>query len=436
MSITLIGYIAIPLLILMTVRWDIKKISMITFILSTMTSTTVLTINIVDFSIPIGYFSAICMICKVIFLHIRNKFRTGFILNKSLLIFIYGIALSLFIPIFLSKGVIVLTPDNRYSPITFNFQMITQFIYILFMVLIFIFYLDIMKNKGFTEEEFYNMIKYSLVLNIFLAFLQIIIPIDIFNNIFRTGHSNDQTIGGVIRLTAATMEASILSFVVVPMIVYLFTRVLRKFNLIDLIICVVMSLIVINGKSSTFFIGISIAIILIIINILIKLVYGVKIKKNQILLLCLVSMIITILITFFHNDISTTLIDLFNSVIMKISGDGISGMQRSTAFNHQINVFKNHILIGVGFGTVRSYDLFSTWLSELGILGVLPFVVFNIGIIFKLFISKSIYKMSIANIIILNLLMMSISVPEPYFIFTWFYYAYGYYLIKIYNIRF
>ncbi|MGG7153674.1 O-antigen ligase family protein, partial [Clostridium neonatale] len=50
----------------------------------------------------------------------------------------------------------------------------------------------------------------------------------------------------------------------------------------------------------------------------------------------------------------------------KLQGQNSSGIARGTAFKTHINVFKENVMFGIGFGTTRSYDLFSSWLVQVG----------------------------------------------------------------------
>lgn len=428
MSFTLIGYIAIPILVILILKLNLKKFMILTFVLSTMTSTSVCKINSLDFALPIGYFAAMLMIIKNIYLHITKKYFYKVHINKYITIFIILVGLSLLIPIYFSKGIVVLTPDNIYEPIRFNLQIITQFMYLFFMYVIFVVLVDIMKNEKFSEDDFYFMIKSALILTIVLAILQYMIPIDTFNNLFRTGHSNNQTMNGVIRLTAATMEASILGFMALPMTLYILSRLFKKFKLSDLIIFLIMFTILLSTKSSTFIIGLITGIILLFIIGISKVLKKNKVRRSHLLTISLAFFIFSIaFIICIKYKIFIALKDLIIFSIEKIKGEGISGNERLFAFKHHINIFKNNFIFGVGFGTVRSYDLLSTWLSELGLVGCSAFFIFNLSILRKLI--KKIKNYRLIIIICLNLFMMLISVPEPYFIFTWVYYAYGVYLV-------
>lgn len=131
-------------------------------------------------------------------------------------------------------------------------------------------------------------------------------------------------------------------------------------------------------------------------------------KKILFLILTLI-LILFILITVYPQMLS-----LFEEILYKINGKGVSGGERKYNMLHHFQVSINiNPISGIGYGIARSKDLLTTWLCNIGYFGVTFFILALITSI------KKANKRYIGIILIIIFLVESISVPEPYFLYIW-----------------
>ena len=421
MQITTMGLPVIPLGIILFI-FKYEWLLYLTIFFSGFTGSSIL--NIASISVQPAYYLFILFIIRYIFVIIRR----GKIVkpNRDLFIFIIIAFLSLIMPVLLDgKNVIVLNPDDYYAPVTLTYQNITQYLYLLFGF----FSYWVTKNYliKFESKKYIKFIKiflYSgLIISILGIYQQIAYKMGLpFDEIFRQGvHGNIQPYGSFIRVYSVFIEPSMYSiFIILSIILCIYVpQDMFKYKNILLF------LLLINGimsTSSTFFIGILIiGIVLGIDSIKVKYSYQDREFNKYILLILLMVVFSILLIICINPNIISSMLQGMES---KLKGDGISANARSVAFNTNVAVAFKYPLFGVGFGSVRSYDLISTWLASVGFIGVLVFIVFLVKNIINLLKIKNnsnlfyIYKgytIGISTIFIL----MFISVPEPYGLFIW-----------------
>lgn len=409
MSINFLGIIFIPFIIILAIKSNLKQLFIVTFILSTFTATGIINLNFIDFTITIPQLCALILWIKILILVYYRKIKLNINIPYLLIFFICYCGISLIYPLIFSKGIIVLNPDNIYEPIGFKFQMITQYAYLLLGFLIFIATLIILKNIKFEIKDMVSISRYVIILFNVMMILQLVLPIELYNTIFRDiSASNNQMVGQMIRLTGPTYEASILSMTCLP---FLGVLILAGKSKIDFITIIISIALIITTKSSTFLIGI-------ISLLFLSLVYWIPILLNLIKTINKKRKIIYLLILFFSIIVMCFFIkDPFILLLDKLNGNGESGSLRLGAFYHHINIFKGNFITGVGFGTIRSYDLLSTWLASLGIIGFGSFIIYLIFLIYKLFRNRQ--NFIYIQFLIVIFISLFLSVPEPYYLFIW-----------------
>ena len=242
-----------------------------------------------------------------------------------------------------------------------------------------------------------------------------------FDDLFRQGiHGNVQPFGSLVRVYSVFIEPSMYSIFLILCIsicMYIPKNIFRH-KLLLLI------LLIINGfmsTSSTFILGI-IILMGILIGQTFKFKYNKhdrKFNKNIVILIMLIIICLIIIYKLNPNFISK----IINEVIGKLQNNNLSSIQRSGSFRHHLEVAFKYPLIGVGFGSVRSYDLFTTWLSSIGFTGVIIFVLYICSITYKsLRIESSEHRKickGFAFGVFIIFILMFISVPEPYSLFIW-----------------
>lgn len=136
--------------------------------------------------------------------------------------------------------------------------------------------------------------------------------------------------------------------------------------------------------------------------------YKISISKNKSKYIAVFGIIIVL----FGFVVGSRLVDM-------LSGDDFSAMIRFMEFFKGIEVFKTSPIIGHGFGAIRTTDLTSTTLANLGILGFI-FILFYIIFLFVNIIRQSnliVRAVYVANFSII--VSMLLGNPEIEFIYLW-----------------
>lgn len=263
-------------------------------------------------------------------------------------------------------------------------------------------------------ERFYKYYKVGLYAVILICIYQIFaFKINLpFDELFRQGVNGN--IQGT-RLYGPCVEASMLCYYLVPSLLLVW---INEKNIVDYIFLILGCMIGFMTYSSTFIIGLlSCIILLMIINMNRIINAKVTFKKCIIFVSCLTAILI-----FFVVDYE--LIDkIFTMLIDKINGNNSSGIERWSSFKI-MSLIGLENPFGVGFGSSRSKDLFSTWLCNIGVVGMLLFFYMLIVYIkYGIKNKKLIYCLPYLVVVIL----LFISVSEPYNIFIWVLMAFGFY---------
>ena len=416
MQITIMGLFTIPLgliLFIFKYEWLIYT----TLFFSGFTGSSI--INIGDISIQPSYYLFILFFIRYLF----NIVKTGKLVKPNLLLSVFIIIsfISLIMPVILDgKNIVVLNPDNKYEPVKFKFQNVTQYMYILIAFFSYCITKDYLIRKKYEEcEKFIKIFLYSSLTVSLIGLYQLVahkfnLP---FDEIFRSGvHGNIQTIKGVLRIYSVFIEPSMYSIFLIFSIIlciYIPKKIFKYKNIL-------LILLLLNGilsTSSTFFIGFILIVIFIIFEV-IKTKYSeqdIKFNKYIVIILMLVAISI-ILVLYFEKDIINNLLD---GITAKLEGEGASSTSRRFAFETNFNVALQYPILGVGFGSVRSYDLISTWLSSIGFFGTACIIFYIISKVIKSYkINSYIYRGYSIGMLIIFILMF-ISVPEPYGLFIW-----------------
>lgn len=413
MQITAMGLVLIPIGI-GVFFYKLKYLFYLLIFFSGFTGASILNFN--DFSLQPAYYFGILIIIRYLF--ILNNKKSIVKPNLMLSIFIVISFISLIMPYLLQdKGVIVLNPDNNYAEIKFRSQNITQYMYILFCFIIYWLAKDYtINNNNNNIESFTKVFLYSAVLITTLGIYQEIayifnLP---FDEIFRQGvHTMIQPNGYLVRLSSVAQEPSMHAiFLLVALVINnsIAKSIFKYKGTLNI-------LILINGilsTSSTFFIGIVIIISIYILS-LVKPTYRLNNVINSYKLILLSIVVYFILV----NINPHFFINIIESLLDKINMSSKSGIERGNALLHHLRIGFQYPILGVGFGSVRSYDLFTTWLSSIGVLGMASFVFYLLHLIdFKYLFNNNTYKGYILATLI-AFVSLFISVPEPYYIFLW-----------------
>ncbi|OUO40463.1 hypothetical protein B5F82_04665 [Megamonas hypermegale] len=208
------------------------------------------------------------------------------------------------------------------------------------------------------------------------------------------------------RFQSLTGEPSMFAFTMLP---YFIFAIHRKANNI---IIIIMGLSILLSVSSTAYLGL---VIYVVYMTLIS-----KKKKNFFYLI--IGLIVSCLILYM---IFSEYIDVIMDMVIFNKMDSVSGMTRSNDFWGDINYFMEldimHSLFGIGFGYIRSSNLFTTLLVNTGIIGVLSFSYFYL----KDFSLKAqnFIKQGNNSIILVLFVISMVAVPEFSYLSFWIFLA-------------
>jgi len=211
---------------------------------------------------------------------------------------------------------------------------------------------------------------------------------------------------GIERVQSLSGEPSMYAFTILPYIIFAIHRKANKLLIATMIVSLLLSV------STTGFLGIIIYIICIL--------FFSKINKRYIK-----NLIIFIGILIFIYFLFSSYIDeiIMNMIINKITADptNISGLERSANIMDNIIYWSNlnniNFLFGIGFGVIRSTDLLTTFLINIGLIGTLLFAYFYLK---KIKLRNLTMKKIGDNAILLVLFITSmISVPEFSYLSFW-----------------
>ena len=424
MQIEILGYFVIPLGIILAF-FNNKYLMYATLLLIGFTGSSI--VNIGDLSIQPGYYLETIFIIKQVIDIIKNKRKLE--INKLMLIFIILCVCSIIMPKIVEwMNIQVINQDGELTNATFTSHNITQLMYLIYCFIFYIAMTDYLKQN---TEEMKNAINYLIIGVVVVAVLGIYqelayifnLPFDI---IFRSNvNGNVQPYGSFVRIYSTTIEPSMLAYYLVAMLALIISipeeNIKHKYLIIALIL-----LVGFGSTSSTFLLGLVTTAIILIFNVITEKNKANKERNKNILkrslIVLLIGFICLAVIYIINSDIVT---NIFTGLIQKITRSNLSGQERSSAFINHLIIGLQFPILGIGFGTVRSKDLLSTWICNIGILGTGIFIYYLIDLIKKLRKNKSNIAYGVANFIIVVFICAFVSVPEPYNLFIWFMLAMG-----------
>ena len=215
------------------------------------------------------------------------------------------------------------------------------------------------------------------------------------------------------RVKSLTGEPSMFALTIIPFFYYAFYTKRYKLSML-------FGLAAVLTFSSTAYLGLAIFFVAKII----------KFYKNIILLYCasLLCMILGLIVGF-----EKIWKIIYDAVFKKILTDSQSTVIRSFNFGRHMDFYSNlpffNKLFGVGFGTVRSTDLFSTLLINVGIVGLIIFTFLFLYPVFKLKTLNNEIRAIKLSLIFVYIAMM-IAVPEFSYLSSWLFLGVSYYYIK------
>lgn len=358
---------------------------------------------------------------------IRFKTRQTSKTNVSPMLWVFVIYCALTIPLAgLHTDTIVLNIENEYAFVKPAFQQVTQYLYLLIGFIACIVTNGMLQRHKSSSKTILRIIDYSYLAVMLLALLQKVIPADTISILYRNSVNTSYAFDGA-RISSTFQEPSMLSLFMTPMFCVYLWRVLKEFSMKNVLYLGLGTIVISLNQSSSFFVGLFASIFAFI---LIKISTSAHISTTNLTLRQALKVLIatTLCVIFafaFWGQISAV-IQVFLS---KLQGEGVSGSVRAYAALHHFHVFLEHPLFGVGYGTVRSYDLLTTWLAQIGLLGFLLYAIPVVALCVRLLkVNTDTAKVYFIIIVAYNAILM-VSTSEIAYFLIWVVYGASYHEI-------
>lgn len=399
----------------------LKKIDYVFYALCfTAILTTVAVFNIGNDSILLFHIVFAIVVFKFLLSLIKNRYQYS--VSNLLIMFVVWCLIT--IPFsFFNTDVYAYNIDNKFAYVSFNFQQITQYAYLLIGFLTCMICNMLLINGKIDQKTVVKVLDVAYVASLCLALLQLVVPVGICTDLFRNSVHAGYKFDGA-RISGPFNEPSMLALVCTPFFCGYLYRLINKFSFKYLLYTALFFAVVLNNRSSSAVIGVFVGIILIcFVNI-----FNIKkkIRKKDLVWILIVLIGILLFAVFASNMLGDTIYKTFQ----KLNGEGKSGSERLYSFVHHMNIFFDHFLLGIGYGTVRSFDLLSTWACEVGIIGLLLYFVPIISLCIKLFKQKNVQSIQLLiNIVVYNAILFS-STCEIGFLQIWIIYGVAFYIVQ------
>lgn len=229
-------------------------------------------VNLKGNSIYVYHVAAFILLIKMI---IRYRSHLTLPLPTIILIFIIYCGISILFPIFTS-GVSIINVNNQLSTVKFSTQQISQYMYLLFAVLIMSVTFKLLKEGIISENTIFDIFNIQYWIAIILGIVQIFSPNDNYNALFRNGVNSpvfQLNSLGQVRMASTFSESSMFMLFLVPILcVYIWQWLFTK-N-ISLLIKILAGIYAgIESESSSFYLGIILFGFILILFILFSAIY-------------------------------------------------------------------------------------------------------------------------------------------------------------------
>lgn len=442
--ITPLGYILIPMGFFVFFSYPSYLLGLLVFF-SPFQAASVINFKNLNFGVQPGYFFAILWIIHEIINILRGKKFTIVKEQKMIIMLLINFfvvsASSILMPLFLSdKNITVHNPKGYDVLLSFSRTNITQLLYLLTNLTVTI--LIVLGLRNLSEvKKLIKILLYSSFFALIFGIYQLMcyllklhFPYWLFNNNIGYSQGFNQTVENIKRINSIATEPSMYAFFLLMIIPIILSMRISKNNIIskkmvNILLYLTIAEIIL-ATSSTGYIGL---LFFISSYTIYNFLHGIggerKYRENFYYIIRTISIItvlstilLSIYILVFGLD---NLINAFVSLTVD-KFNNLSGQERLQGFLNGLNLFINYPVLGVGYGSNRTYDLMTTLLSNTGIIG---FVSFSMIIIIAIKILMKYIKLtekggkSIMIGLLFSLLnaifAFMISIPDLIFLYFW-----------------
>lgn len=308
--------------------------------------------------------------------------------------------------------------DGYFEHVKFSFQQFTQYGYLLVSFGVCVIMASLLKEGVIEERKLIKVFAVSYMVEMLLTLGQIVLPVELVNFTYRNAVGTGYNLPGA-RISGSFGEPSFWAAYATAGFCVFANKLIEKPKIKYIISVVLFVLCFINNKSSSAIVGMA-------AWLAIGLIRWIKGSSKRVKRISIVVVLVAFiaLIAFLYTK-RAEMEFLVTELGQKLRRENESGTLRSGTMLWHFGVFFTRPLTGVGYGTVRSLDLMTTYLAELGIFGFLCYVVpvFRTGI--RMLKKKE--NRQIGYYILIYNIIMFLSVPEPYFYSIWIAYALAFY---------
>lgn len=322
--------------------------------------TTVAVFNLGENSVLVYHLIWAIVAIKVVVLRIKSGKRMKTPWLPFLVFCLASTLLALF-----NGDVLVVNIDARLANVAFSFQQYTQWAYLAMAISTAWFTTYLLDTGKIGTSDLLNWLDAGLVVVIVVAFLQLVVPAEILNEFIRNSvHTGYKSVGA--RLSSTFQEPSMLSLYLVPMMGMHVIRFAYQPNAKSAVLVLLSLVVCLMNNSSSAALGLIVLPVFVSVWLFVH-ANSARVSAIVFVAVCIVMVVLTVSASLgaFDNFVST--------LLSKLGGEGVSGSIRSYNAALAADVFLGHPIIGVGWGTVRSEALLTTWLAELGLVGAVLF---------------------------------------------------------------
>lgn len=387
--------------------------------------TTVAVFKVGDDSIVLYQLVFVILILKTLILHMKNRSGERPLSNTiSSAFWTFWIFCACSIPLALFYGdVVVVTPDSVLSNAKFSIQQFTQFGYLAIAFLSCYACNRLLQDGVISPKKVFVVLTVSYVLVCVLALLQLVLPVELVTELYRNSTHVMYAHQGA-RISSTFNEPSMLSLFIAPLFCVYVYRFMTGLSWSALLLAGLGLTVAVFNNSSSFVVGMLFGFLACLFLMAVSLKKTARFSRKAIIGFALVSLAALFVVG--SNEFG----QIFSTFVGKIGGEGVSGNDRLFSFFHHFQVFLEHPFVGIGFGTVRSTDLLTTWLAELGVVGFAFYMVPLVLLVGRLAARFETLAIETAIYIVAYVGILFVSVPEPYYVFGWIVIGLGFHLVR------
>lgn len=421
MTIHVIAYVLIPILIYLCFR-DIKTVAYAYILCAPLQTVTVF--NISGKNIMFYHLIFLILLIKYVIRVIKQR-RIIINLPCVFMTFLLWCLITIPFSIF-NTDEVVLKVSGGYDNVAFSFQQITQYAYLVMNFAVCIILSELLADKVIDMPGIKKVINAGYIIVMVLAIMQLFVPAEICTMLYR--NSTYAIYTKYLRLSGPFPEPSMLALYSTPLFCIYLCNVFYHQKLRYIPHILLFLFILFENKASSAIVGIAIGIVIFVVAAIYQFLICKDVKKFDRSKTCILIGFTIVMVIFLIVVFGEEIIAVLRTLEYKLAGNGVSGSQRTYALKHHLKIFTRHFIAGVGYGTLRSFDLLSTLLCSVGIVGFLMYIMPVLRACFKLFIKRE-NRCVMLYVLIYNAIML-VSVNEFAFPYVWIGYAIMFYLLS------